>query len=351
MNAWNTNSCGAWICRKITISRSSVADDVRAPPLVAVIGWFFHPVAGEWLGVEAVEAPGPELLETAASTVNRSQSGRMQSVDALLTFSQRPTSPTSRSTRKCFDALGCASPRSSARSVTDSLPARERVSISRRRRSAIALNTSDVAAARAMQSSYADIGICQTRWIHVRCLRAAGDEPDGDGWRCMAGRAIGARIGWPRLSGTAPRTPPTDPGETVAINVLVGPERQPNQVEDGSTAASLFADDRAVIVARVNGELVDLDRRLAAGDEVEPVTAADPDGLAVLRHSCAHVLAQAVQEINPDAKLGIGPPVENGFYYDFGVDRPFTPEDLAILEANVGDHQVWTTLLPPGCDG
>ena len=148
----------------------------------------------------------------------------------------------------------------------------------------------------------------------------------------MAGRAIGARIGWPRLSGTAPRTPPTDPGETVAINVLVGPERQPNQVEDGSTAASLFADDRAVIVARVNGELVDLDRRLAAGDEVEPVTAADPDGLAVLRHSCAHVLAQAVQEINPDAKLGIGPPVDNGFYYDFGVDRPFTPEDLAILE-------------------
>ena len=100
----------------------------------------------------------------------------------------------------------------------------------------------------------------------------------------------------------------------------------------GTTAAELFADDRAVIVARVNGELRDLSHVLAEGDVVEPVTAADPEGLAVLRHSGAHVLAQAVQEVFKDAKLGIGPPVRDGFYYDFDVEKPFTPEDLKAIE-------------------
>ncbi|HST80299.1 MAG TPA: threonine--tRNA ligase [Kineosporiaceae bacterium] len=100
----------------------------------------------------------------------------------------------------------------------------------------------------------------------------------------------------------------------------------------GTTAAELFADDRAVIVARVNGELRDLSHVLVAGDAVEPVTAADPEGLAVLRHSGAHVLAQAVQEVFKDAKLGIGPPIRDGFYYDFDVEKPFTPEDLKAIE-------------------
>ena len=100
----------------------------------------------------------------------------------------------------------------------------------------------------------------------------------------------------------------------------------------GTTAAELFADDRAVIVARVNGELRDLSHVLAAGDVVEPVTAEDPEGLAVLRHSGAHVLAQAVQEVFKDAKLGIGPPIRDGFYYDFDVEKPFTPEDLKAIE-------------------
>ena len=100
----------------------------------------------------------------------------------------------------------------------------------------------------------------------------------------------------------------------------------------GTTAAELFADDRAVIVARVNGELRDLSHVLAAGDVVEPVTADDPEGLAVLRHSGAHVLAQAVQEVFKDAKLGIGPPIRDGFYYDFDVEKPFTPEDLKAVE-------------------
>jgi threonyl-tRNA synthetase len=100
----------------------------------------------------------------------------------------------------------------------------------------------------------------------------------------------------------------------------------------GTTAADLFADDRAVIVARVNGELRDLSHELQPGDDVEPVTAASDEGLAVLRHSGAHILAQAVQEVFKDAKLGIGPPIRDGFYYDFDVEKPFTPEDLKALD-------------------
>ncbi|MFL6071620.1 MAG: threonine--tRNA ligase, partial [Actinomycetes bacterium] len=104
------------------------------------------------------------------------------------------------------------------------------------------------------------------------------------------------------------------------------------QVESGTTAADLFSDDRTVAVARINGELRDLDTVLSEGDAVEAVTIESDDGLAVLRHSCAHVLAQAVQDTFDEAKLGIGPPIENGFYYDFEVETPFTPEDLKRLE-------------------
>jgi len=104
------------------------------------------------------------------------------------------------------------------------------------------------------------------------------------------------------------------------------------QVASGTTAGDLFADDRAIVVARINGELRDLSCVLDTGDEVDPVTIDSPDGLAVLRHSCAHVLAQAVQDTFADAKLGIGPPIKDGFYYDFDVETPFTPEDIKHLE-------------------
>lgn len=110
---------------------------------------------------------------------------------------------------------------------------------------------------------------------------------------------------------------------------IAGSERQ---VPEQTTAADLFEGDRAVLVARVNGELRDLAHVVADGDVVEPVTAQEQDGLDVLRHSAAHVLAQAVQEVNPKAKLGIGPPVRDGFYYDFDVEEAFTPEDLRALE-------------------
>ncbi|WP_217271035.1 threonine--tRNA ligase [Frigoribacterium sp. VKM Ac-2836] len=90
--------------------------------------------------------------------------------------------------------------------------------------------------------------------------------------------------------------------------------------------------DKAVVAVRVAGELRDLATELQAGDVAEPVTVDSPDGLAILRHSAAHVMAQAVQQINPEAKLGIGPPVTDGFYYDFDVAEPFTPDDLKAIE-------------------
>lgn len=101
------------------------------------------------------------------------------------------------------------------------------------------------------------------------------------------------------------------------------------------TAAELFADDPKIVVARVNGVLVDLSHELSAGDSVEPVFIHEPDGLNVLRHSAAHVMAQAVQEYRKDAKLGIGPYITDGFYFDFDVAEPFTPEDLKKIEKSM----------------
>ncbi|MDX5457149.1 threonine--tRNA ligase [Micromonospora tulbaghiae] len=114
----------------------------------------------------------------------------------------------------------------------------------------------------------------------------------------------------------------------------------PVVVAAGTTAADAVAaaglptsGPKAIVVVRdPQGQLRDLDWRPAEDVAVEPVTLDSPDGLNVLRHSTAHVLAQAVQDVFPDAKLGIGPPIENGFYYDFGVDKPFQPDDLAKLE-------------------
>ncbi len=108
-----------------------------------------------------------------------------------------------------------------------------------------------------------------------------------------------------------------------------------SQVEPGTTAGKALRADKSVAVARVNGELRDLAVELMDGDEVVGVSVDSEDGRAVLRHSTAHVLAQAVQELFPSARLGIGPPVQDGFYYDFDVAQPFTPEDLAALETRM----------------
>lgn len=106
-------------------------------------------------------------------------------------------------------------------------------------------------------------------------------------------------------------------------------------VEKGTKAWQLFAESPDIIAARISGELKDLAYELADGDEVEGVAIDSPDGRDILRHSTAHVMAQAVQELFPEAKLGIGPPITDGFYYDFDVPEPFVPEDLDKIESRM----------------
>ncbi|NYI47634.1 threonyl-tRNA synthetase [Nocardioides aromaticivorans] len=119
----------------------------------------------------------------------------------------------------------------------------------------------------------------------------------------------------------------------IKVVVVSADARRDSTVTTGTKAWELFRDDADVIAARVGGQLKDLSYELADGDEVEGVAIGSPDGLDILRHSTAHVLAQAVQQLYPEAKLGIGPPIQDGFYYDFDVPVPFVPEDLAKLES------------------
>jgi threonyl-tRNA synthetase len=98
-----------------------------------------------------------------------------------------------------------------------------------------------------------------------------------------------------------------------------------------ATGFELFT-DRRIVAMRVGGELRDLAASVAVGQIAEPVLISSPDGLSILRHSAAHVAAQAMQSINPQAKLGIGPPITDGFYYDFDVETPLTPEDLKAID-------------------
>jgi threonyl-tRNA synthetase len=105
----------------------------------------------------------------------------------------------------------------------------------------------------------------------------------------------------------------------------------PAVAEETTTGFGLFT-DRSVVAMRIDGKLLDLAATVEAGQTAEPVLISSPDGLAILRHSAAHVAAQALQSINPAAKLGIGPPITDGFYYDFDVETPLTPEDLKAID-------------------
>ena len=116
-------------------------------------------------------------------------------------------------------------------------------------------------------------------------------------------------------------------------SVLVGENKISTEIAAGATAFDVVGDKaRQVVVAKVNDVLVDLSHPLNDGDHVISVLINQPEGLSVLRHSVAHIVAQATQNLFSDVKLGIGPPIKDGFFYDFGTDRSFTPEDLAAIE-------------------
>jgi len=106
---------------------------------------------------------------------------------------------------------------------------------------------------------------------------------------------------------------------------------------DKTNAIDFYKDNKDVVAVKINGELKDSATALKAGDEVVGVLANSEEGLAIIRHSTAHILAQAVQKINPQTKLGIGPPIKDGFYYDFQVQENFTPEDLVKIESVMKD--------------
>src|SRR6187549_2287836 len=119
---------------------------------------------------------------------------------------------------------------------------------------------------------------------------------------------------------------------SMSITIAAGGVSRQRVTDTTTTGLDLFVNDPAVVALRVNGELRDLNRIVPKDALVEPVMISSADGLNILRHSTAHVAAQAVQSLHADAKLGIGPPITYGFYYDFDVPEPFTPDELRQIE-------------------
>src|ERR1700687_5781776 len=139
----------------------------------------------------------------------------------------------------------------------------------------------------------------------------------------------------------------------VAITLPDGSVRQYEKpVTVGEVAASIGPGlAKAALGGKLDGKLVDLSHRVTADARLAIVTDKDPEGLEMIRHSTAHLLAYAVKELFPDAQVTIGPVIENGFYYDFAYKRPFTPEDLAAIEKRMSelarkDFPVTRTTLP-----
>ena len=121
----------------------------------------------------------------------------------------------------------------------------------------------------------------------------------------------------------------------IMVTVVSAGRRSERAVTTGTKAWELFTEDTSVIAARIGSDLMDLSYELATSDRVEGVTIDSTDGRDILRHSAAHVMAQAVQDVYPDARLGIGPPITDGFYYDFDVAEPFVPADLDKIETRM----------------
>ncbi len=124
---------------------------------------------------------------------------------------------------------------------------------------------------------------------------------------------------------------------TIAITL---PDNSSRELNEGATVYDLAASigaglAKAALAGKINGQLVDLSSRLATGDHVEIITEKSPEALDIIRHSASHLMAQAVKELFPQAKVTIGPAIETGFYYDFDVEKPFTPDDLERIEAKM----------------
>ncbi len=120
------------------------------------------------------------------------------------------------------------------------------------------------------------------------------------------------------------------------------PDGSTRALPAGATVADLAASigaglAKAALAGRVDGELVDMAAGLHEGARVEIITEKSPEALEIIRHSASHLMAQAVKELFPAAKVTIGPAIENGFYYDFDVEQPFTPEDLERIEARMAE--------------
>ena len=134
--------------------------------------------------------------------------------------------------------------------------------------------------------------------------------------------------------------------ETIQIKLPDGATRE---VPRGTTAAEIAQQisprlAKEALVAKTNGELIDLSRPLEKNTTLSILTAKDPAAVQVFRHSAAHLLAAAVLELYPNVKLGIGPPIENGFFYEFVRDQPFTPEDLEKIETKM--HELAAKDIP-----
>ncbi|HEX7397384.1 MAG TPA: threonine--tRNA ligase, partial [Propionibacteriaceae bacterium] len=120
-----------------------------------------------------------------------------------------------------------------------------------------------------------------------------------------------------------------------SITVVRAETSEVKDLQGTTTGLDLFGDDQSVVAMKIEGETFDLAHEVSEGSTVEAVLATSDAGLTILRHSSAHVAAQAVQLLHADAKLGIGPPITDGFYYDFDIEQPFTPDDLKALEKSM----------------
>ena len=126
----------------------------------------------------------------------------------------------------------------------------------------------------------------------------------------------------------------------MATITITLPDNSSRELHEGATVYDLAASigaglAKAALAGKINAQLVDLSSRLADGDRVEIVTEKSPEALELIRHSTSHLMAQAVKTLFPQAKVTIGPAIETGFYYDFDVDKPFTPDDLERIEAKM----------------